>query len=75
MSVRLARRHGQALPLLPTNDLPLPAQSILDLLEPINIHLDVGRSLLRTSTAQLQMSARAFHRVLKLSRTIADLAG
>jgi magnesium chelatase family protein len=24
---------------------------------------------------QLQMSARAFHRVLKLGRTIADLAG
>jgi magnesium chelatase family protein len=24
---------------------------------------------------QLQMSARAFHRILKLARTIADLAG
>jgi magnesium chelatase family protein len=25
--------------------------------------------------SQLQLSARAFHRVLKLARTIADLAG
>jgi magnesium chelatase family protein len=25
--------------------------------------------------AQLQLSARAFHRILKLARTIADLAG
>jgi len=24
---------------------------------------------------QLQMSARAFHRILKLARTVADLAG
>jgi len=36
---------------------------------------DAGRSLLRAGMHQLQMSARAFHRVLKLSRTIADLAG
>ena len=34
-----------------------------------------GRSLLRAAMQQLQMSARAFHRVLKLARTIADLAG
>jgi magnesium chelatase family protein len=33
-----------------------------------------GRSLLRLATNQLGLSARAFHRVLKLSRTIADLA-
>ncbi|MFO7741753.1 MAG: YifB family Mg chelatase-like AAA ATPase [Anaerolineae bacterium] len=33
-----------------------------------------GRSLVRAAMQQLQMSARAFHRILKLSRTIADLA-
>ncbi len=36
---------------------------------------DAGGSLLRAAMEQLQMSARAFHRVLKLGRTIADLAG
>jgi magnesium chelatase family protein len=34
-----------------------------------------GRSLLKAAMQQLSMSARAFHRVLKLARTIADLAG
>ncbi len=39
-------------------------------------HLDeAGRSPLRAAMQQLQMTARAFHRVLKLSLTIADLAG
>lgn len=33
-----------------------------------------GKVLLRTAMQQLQMSARAYHRILKLSRTIADLA-
>jgi len=33
-----------------------------------------GRSLVRQAMSQLQLSARAFHRVLKLARTIADLA-
>ena len=36
---------------------------------------DAGTSLLRAAMNQLQLSARAFHRVLKLARTIADLAG
>jgi magnesium chelatase family protein len=36
---------------------------------------DAGRSLMKAAMNQLQMSARAFHRVLKLARTIADLAG
>jgi magnesium chelatase family protein len=36
---------------------------------------ETGDSLMRSAMSQLQLSARAYHRVLKLSRTIADLAG
>ena len=36
---------------------------------------EVGQSLMRTAMNQLQLSARGYHRVLKLGRTIADLAG
>ncbi len=35
---------------------------------------DKGEQLIRTAVRQLSLSARAYHRVLKLSRTIADLA-
>mgnify|MGYP001102328732 CR=1 FL=1 len=31
--------------------------------------------LMKTAMRQLQLTARTYHRVLKLSRTIADLAG
>ena len=34
-----------------------------------------GQGLLRAAMQQLHMSARAYHRVLKLARTISDLAG
>jgi magnesium chelatase family protein len=36
---------------------------------------EAGSALMRAAMSQLQLSARAFHRVLKLARTIADLAG
>lgn len=34
-----------------------------------------GQSLMRAAMSRLNLSARAYHRILKLSRTIADLAG
>jgi magnesium chelatase family protein len=36
---------------------------------------EAGKNLLRAAMQQLQMSARAYHRILKLARTIADLMG
>ena len=36
---------------------------------------EAGRKLLSDAVDALKLSARAYHRVLKLSRTIADLAG
>ena len=36
---------------------------------------EAGQSLMRSAMNQMQLSARAYHRVLKLARTIADLAG
>jgi magnesium chelatase family protein len=36
---------------------------------------ETGQSLMRAAASRLQLSARAYHRTLKLARTIADLAG
>jgi len=33
-----------------------------------------GQSLMRAAMSQMNLSARAYHRILKLARTIADLA-
>jgi magnesium chelatase family protein len=35
---------------------------------------EASRALMKNASVQLQLSARAYHRVLKLARTIADLA-
>ena len=36
---------------------------------------EASKQLMKSAMRQMSLSARAFHRVLKLARTIADLAG
>ncbi len=36
---------------------------------------ETGDNLIRVAMSQLNLSARGYHRILKLARTIADLAG
>jgi len=36
---------------------------------------EAGESLIRSAMGQMNLSARGYHRVLKLARTIADLVG
>ena len=36
---------------------------------------EAGEGLIRAAVGQMNLSARGYHRVLKLARTIADLAG
>jgi magnesium chelatase family protein len=45
---------------------------LLDRIAPLN---DAGRSLLVTATERMKLSARGYHRVLRVARTLADLQG
>ncbi|HWU34017.1 MAG TPA: YifB family Mg chelatase-like AAA ATPase [Methylovorus sp.] len=58
------QRHGKANALLESHEVDSLCQ------------LDVqGQALLKQAIQRLNLSARAYHRILKLARTIADLAG
>jgi magnesium chelatase family protein len=51
------------------------AQMSSKLLKEICVINQVGQNLLKTAMDRLNLSARAYDRILKVSRTIADLAG
>ena len=46
-----------------------------ELLDRIATPDDPGRKLLADAAAAMRLSARGFHRVLRVARTVADLAG
>jgi magnesium chelatase family protein len=46
-----------------------------DLLDRVATPDEPGRKLLADASAAMRLSARGFHRVLRVARTIADLAG
>ena len=46
-----------------------------ELLDEVATPDEPGRKLLADATAAMRLSARGFHRVLRVARTIADLAG
>lgn len=65
----LARKNTH--PELPTTNSNLSARNIEE-----TIHLsDEVKDLLKTSSAKLNLSPRSYHRLIKVSRTIADLDG
>ena len=49
----------------------MPAQTVKKICQ-VN---EAGKTLLKTAMEKLGLSARAYDRILKVSRTIADLAG
>ena len=79
--VQAARDHQQA---RFTNS-PTANSQVTDIICNADMHLaeirrfcrlpDEGQRLMRAAMSQLNLSARAYHRILKLARTIADLAG
>ncbi|MGI9412574.1 MAG: YifB family Mg chelatase-like AAA ATPase, partial [Hyphomicrobiales bacterium] len=65
-----ARFAALAVPHLRTN-----AEADGDILEQIAAPDAAGTELLRQAADRMRLSARGFHRVLRVARTLADLAG
>ena len=68
-------RQGQRYIALGRPDIVNNAAAPAPLIEEVARPDGVGQKLIRDASERLQLSARGFHRVLKLARTIADLDG
>ena len=71
----IAARERQAARFEGTQGLYANAQMGSKLLKEVCVVSNVGMNLLKTAMERLNLSARAYDRILKVSRTIADLAG
>jgi magnesium chelatase family protein len=60
---------------LAPHNLRTNAEAEGETLEAIAAPDEAGRKLLTDAAERMQLSARGYHRVLKVARTIADLAG
>ncbi|MBL4836363.1 MAG: YifB family Mg chelatase-like AAA ATPase [Kordiimonadaceae bacterium] len=70
-NIQYARFKGRA----ESGQAPTNAYADGQYLEEIAQLDDIGRHLLKQATVQFKLSARGYHRVLRVGRTIADLAG
>lgn len=73
--VAVARQRQRARFVAQGFNLRTNAEAEGDLLEAIAAPDDAGRALLKDATDKLRLTARGYHRVLKVARTLADLAG
>jgi magnesium chelatase family protein len=71
----IAAREKQATRFAQNPGVYANAQMGSKLLKDVCVISNVGMNLLKTAMERLNLSARAYDRILKVSRTIADLAG
>ena len=76
---RVAEARGRQLDRLDAMDIENAPRSNAEtdgeVLETVAAPDEAGRKLLKTSAEQLRLTARGYHRVLRVARTIADLDG
>lgn len=58
-----------------SHDIRTNAEANGALLDAVAAPDDAGQALLADAAGQMRLSARGYHRVLRVARTIADLAG
>lgn len=75
VAARIAQAHAVQAERFRAHGLRVNAQAEGELLEKVAAPNDAGRNLLQKAAEQMRLSARGYHRVLRVARTLADLEG
>ena len=75
VAVARTRQSARYAKLPPERRIRTNAEADGELLDQVATPDEPGRKLLADAAAAMRLSARGFHRVLRVARTIADLAG